>query len=871
MKSLRLTRHVFPLHRHLSKLIIRHGVIPMTVYVTLICIAASVLVLYAAHWVISFPLMPTLYLAFITPVLIAPPIGYLLIKMISTVSRAEADILARQRSLIMELEGWTAAETSLKASEDKFRAVITHAGDAIFLHDAEGNFTEVNEAACHSLGYSREELLCLKVKDVEVGDDHDALIAKWETPAGSEAMTVPGIHRRKDGTEFPVEVRIGTLRIGDGIETLALARDVTERVQAEQKLRDSGSLLRRISPMNVSKLGAGADRSRCFRARLENRRAPLVRRTLPYPRPIIRCAPHPEDRARIVASIKRAIQKNQAHEYEYRIQLPDNTIRHIHAFGGFSADADGTPRLHIGAVQDITARKETENRLRESETRFRGTFENAGVGIVLRNVDRSLRQHNQAFCNMVGYSADELQSTRINDIAHPDDDPETTSHRMVSFEETDNHILERRFIRKDGRVIWCNVSYKLIRDADGNPLSTISMYQDITDRKAAEEQLHEAQKTEALGQLTGGFAHEFNNLLMAITSNLELLQRGSINQEKIAEIVSRSLQAAYNGSELTGQLLSYVGKQLLSRQTFHIHDLASNVAELMRPGLGETIVIETALAGSDLAVTTDQRQLQQSLINLILNAKDSMPDGGTIRIETAGAYLDAADVESRFPDLKPGAYVRIGVTDTGTGMSQEVAEKVFDPFFTTKDVGEGTGLGLSMVYGFVRRQSGGYVSVESEVGHGTTIDLYLPQAISGLDGAAAPHDTDGDGKRGAGTILLVEDEDQVLEALKMKIEDFGYSVVAAANGAAALDQYRSGTHIDLLLTDLVMPGGINGFEVAQAIQRDRPAMPVIYMTGHTDQKAQESGVPENAIVLRKPFQSAKLLEIMQECLRHRTS
>lgn len=870
MKSLRLTRHVFPLHRHLSKLIIRHGVIPMTVYVTLICIAASVSVLYAAHWVISFPLMPTLYLAFITPVLIAPPIGYLLIKMISTVSRAEADILARQRSLIMELEGRTAAETSLKASEDKFRAVITHAGDAIFLHDAEGNFTEVNEAACHSLGYSREELLCLKVKDVEVGDDHDALIAKWETPAGSEAMTVPGIHRRKDGTEFPVEVRIGTLRIGDGIETLALARDVTERVQAEQKLRDSESLLRRVQELT----GLGVFERDLKTGDLhwsdELYRILGLSSDVPPNFDTFIGLIHPEDRARIVASIKRAIQKNQAHEHEYRIQLPDNTIRHIHAFGGFSTDADGTPRPHIGAVQDITARKETENRLRESETRFRGTFENAGVGIVLRNVDRSLRQHNQAFCNMVGYSADE-QSTRINDIAHPDDDPETTSHRMVSFEETDNHILERRFIRKDGRVIWCNVSYKLIRDADGNPLSTISMYQDITDRKAAEEQLHEAQKTETLGQLTGGFAHEFNNLLMAITSNLELLQRGSINQEKIAEIVSRSLQAAYNGSELTGQLLSYVGKQLLSRQTFHIHDLASNVAELMRPGLGETIVIETALAGSDLAVTTDQRQLQQSLINLILNAKDSMPDGGTIRIETAGAYLDAADVESRFPDLKPGAYVRIGVTDTGTGMSQEVAEKVFDPFFTTKDVGEGTGLGLSMVYGFVRRQSGGYVSVESEVGHGTTIDLYLPQAISGLDGAAASHDTDGDGKRGAGTILLVEDEDQVLEALKMNIEDFGYSVVAAANGAAALDQYRSGTHIDLLLTDLVMPGGINGFEVAQAIQRDRPAMPVIYMTGHTDQKAQENGVPENAIVLRKPFQSDKLLEIMQECLRHRTS
>ena len=861
---------MFPLHRHLSKLIVRHGVIPMTVFVTLICIAASVLVLYSAHLVISFPLMPTLYLAFIAPAVIAPPIGYMLIKMIGTVSRAEADILARQRSLIMELEGRTAAEASLKASEDKFRAVITHAGDAIFLHDADGNFTEVNDAACRSLGYTREELLSLNVKDVEVGEDHDALIAKWETPAGRKAMTVPGIHHRKDGTEFPVEVRIGSLQIADGIETLALARDVTERVQAEQKLRDSESLLRRVQQLT----GLGVFERDLNTGQLhwsdELYRILGLSPNVPPNFDTFIGLIHPEDRERIVASIKRAIQQNQSHEHEYQIQLPDNTIRHIHAFGGFSADADGTPRLHIGAVQDITERQETENRLRESEARFRGTFENAGVGIVLRNVDRSLRQHNQAFCNMVGYSADELQSMRINDIAHPDDDPETTSHRMVSFEETDNHILERRFIRKDGRVIWCNVSYKLIRDADGNPLSTISMYQDITDRKAAEEQLHEAQKTEALGQLTGGFAHEFNNLLMAITSNLELLQRGSINQEKIAEIVSRSLQAAYNGSELTGQLLSYVGKQLLSRETFHIHDLLSNVTELMRPGLGETIVIETAVAGSDLTVTTDQRQLQQALINLILNAKDAMPAGGTILIETADAYLDAADVESRFPDLKLGAYVRIGVTDTGTGMPQQVVEKIFDPFFTTKDVGEGTGLGLSMVYGFVRRQAGGYVSVESEVGHGTTINLYLPQAISALEGAAASHDPAGDGNRGAGTILLVEDEDQVLEALKLNIEEFGYSVVAAANGAAALDQYRSGTHIDLLLTDLVMPGGINGFEVAQAIQRDRPALPVIYMTGHSDQKAHESGVPKNAIVLRKPFQSDKLLEVMQECLRHRT-
>jgi signal transduction histidine kinase len=366
------------------------------------------------------------------------------------------------------------------------------------------------------------------------------------------------------------------------------------------------------------------------------------------------------------------------------------------------------------------------------------------------------------------------------------------------------------------------------RREDGTPVRIIGTALDITERVLAEEALRQAQKLEAVGQLAGGIAHEFNNLFMAIGASMALLKtrlRGNGELQRFADTAS---QATRRGAALTDRMLSYGRRQPLQPKVLDFNELVRQNVELLRPTLGETIRIETVLADDLWTSELDRDQMDAALLNLSVNARHAMPGGGQLTIASENVELNASDTAMP-PAVTPGSYVLVTITDTGTGMPPEVLEHAFEPFFTTKEVGKGSGLGLSMVHGFVK-QSGGHVEIESKEGQGTSVRLYLPRAEGSTRAEQTPV-TEEQAAFGAGeTVLVVEDDALVRKAVLQIIEDLGYAVIAAEDGAAALKAFEDHPEIELVLADVVMPGELDGLELGHEVLRRRPEVKVLLMS-----------------------------------------
>lgn len=378
-------------------------------------------------------------------------------------------------------------------------------------------------------------------------------------------------------------------------------------------------------------------------------------------------------------------------------------------------------------------------------------------------------------------------------------------------------------------------------------------------RQKAEMSLRQAQKMEAVGQLTGGVAHDFNNLLTVILGGLETIGRQIPNLEetparaRIARARDMALLGVQRAITLTSRLLAFSRQQPLVPQVVDVNKLVAGISELLRRSLGEAVSLETVLAAGIWNTFADANQLENALVNLAVNARDAMPAGGNLTIETANCFLDEAYAGDAAEMLQPGQYVQIAVTDTGSGMDQPTLEKAFEPFFTTKDVGKGTGLGLSQVYGFVR-QSAGHIRIYSEEGEGTTVKIYLPRHF----GTAAPADTgrvrEATGAIGKEIILVVEDDETLRQYATEILRELGYHVLEAANGAAALEMLASDHRVDLLFTDVVMPGGINGRQLAEQAVRNRPGLRVLFTSGYTRNAIVHDGrVDADVSLITKPY------------------
>jgi len=522
--------------------------------------------------------------------------------------------------------------------------------------------------------------------------------------------------------------------------------------------------------------------------------------------------------------------------------------------------------------RDITDRRRAEEELRRTNELFRSAFEEAPGGMCLVSPEGRFLRVNNAFCTMLERPESELPGMAFMDVTHPEDRSASREWvgKILAGEEVPK-TLEKRYLRKSGHVLWGIVGSFLLRSDDGVPLFFITHIQDITDRKRAEAekeklqaQLQQAIKMEAVGRLAGGVAHDFNNLLTVITGYSELLLRKIGKKSSMHGQVEEIRRAGERAASLTQQLLAFSRKQIIEPKVVHLGHLVAEMHKMLTRLIGEDISLQATTGKSLGSVKVDPGQFQQILMNLVVNARDAMPGGGKIVIETANVDLDEGYC-ALHPYVKPGRFVMLAVSDTGSGMSEEVKAHIFEPFFTTKEKGCGTGLGLATTYGSVH-QAGGSIEVYSEVGIGTTFKIYLPRVEEQVI-IPVNDDLPTDLPGGTETVLIVEDEDILRNLCVRILEHLGYKVLQARNGTEAIVEVQGyGDRIDLLLTDVVMPG-MNGSELATQLVLHNPEMKVLFTSGYTEDVISHHGVlAEGVSFIGKPYVPSSLARKVREVL-----
>jgi PAS domain S-box-containing protein len=568
---------------------------------------------------------------------------------------------------------------------------------------------------------------------------------------------------------------------------------------------------------------------------------------------------HDEDRQRVDGVLAEALESRSPFQLDYRIVQPGGGVRHCSAEGFWERDANGVATNFVGYCQDVTESKRAQIMAQETSARYRHIMESMASGmIVLR--DGRFWFLNTAACKIFGVRtpedllgtslADNIIGERKQQIFNLLSD---TSHDIPVF-------CEEKLVRLDGKELDVEVS-KAVLAFDGVPATQV-IIRDITERKALTRQLHQAQKMEVVGQLTGGIAHDFNNLLTVVISNLDMLLLGKNITVDHREMAEAALAASLRGAELTRQLLAFSRKQTLERQTVDPNELVARTVTMLKRAIAGDIELRTRPAADLWHSTIDPSQLESAITNLVVNARDAMPNGGAITIETGNVILDEAYAAAN-EEVVPGEYAMIAVSDTGSGIPKSVLLRVFEPFFTTKEVGKGTGLGLSMVYGFLK-QSGGHVKIYSEEGHGTVVRLYLPRAGKSSPAVMLAEHINvpvADNQ----TILIVEDDEAVRRAAVHQLKELGYKVLEARDGRAAhaiLQRER----VDLLFSDVTMPGGVSGPDLAREATLNDPGLKVLLTSGFTEWSMREGKLAEKFSLLSKPYRRQELAQSVHRAL-----
>jgi PAS domain S-box-containing protein len=520
-------------------------------------------------------------------------------------------------------------------------------------------------------------------------------------------------------------------------------------------------------------------------------------------------------------------------------------------------------------ITDITGLKRAQIDLASREAHLRSILDTVPEAMIVINESGAVTSFSSAAAQLFGYQPDEIIGRNIKVLM-----PEPYRAQHDGYIERYLSTGEARIIgygrvvkglTKDGAIFPMELAVGEAH-ANGQRIFT-GFIRDLSSRQKMEDELRQSQKMEAIGQLTGGLAHDFNNLLTVITGTLDMLE-GRLDDPTQRELIREAQDAAQDGAKLTGQLLAFGRRQPLNPKPADVGRLITNFADLLGRTLGEAIELRVAIAGSAHLAAVDAPQLQNALLNLAINARDAMPRGGRLTIETADVRLDS-DYAQMYPEVRTGRYVLIAVTDTGSGMSEEERQRAFEPFFTTKPTA-GTGLGLSMVYGFVK-QSGGNIQLYSELGRGTSVRIFLPLADAvRVSAEPAPTTEAATMTGGSESILVVEDDARVRRVTTTRLRSLGYQVIEAENGTAAMALLNAHPETAMIFTDVVMPGRMNGDELAEAALALRPDIRVLFTSGYAEPAIARQGLGTGAW-LKKPYTSAELAEKIRGILRQRNA
>jgi two-component system cell cycle sensor histidine kinase/response regulator CckA len=754
------------------------------------------------------------------------------------------------------------------------QALFEEATDALFLFEPESDrLADVNPAALRLTGFARQDILAFPATNLfrlEGGGGRQQLRAASRTSGIGHLQDDFLLRCQQEGVWVPVSLTLSRLHVNPRTLALITARDVRQQRETLTRLRgletEMGQLM---ASVNACLWSAEID----AQGRWEYRYWSTGVEGLTGRPPAFYFA-GPERWADVVHADDRpawnealaGFRAGWSGQHEYRVLLPDGNTRWVRESVTATPRDAGHVRLDA-VVTDVTDRRRAEDALSEQRAMLQNIITHIPCAVFWKDRDSVYLGCSEKSARDLGLGSPE-QVIGKTDFDMPFTRQEAEFYRSCDRQvmETGQPLLniEETQHRRDGKLETLLTSKVPLRDADGTVIGLLGFYTDITERKQLEEQFRQAQKMEAVGRLAGGIAHDFNNLLTIINGYSELLLADPALAHASRELIAEIGRAGDRAAALTRQLLAFSRKQILNPQVLNLNDLVSEMEKMLRRLIGEDVQLATVLAAGLGRVKADRVHFQQVLLNLVVNARDAMPQGGRITIETANVDLDAPPGQGPRHAM-PGRYVLLAVRDTGVGMDEQTRAHLFEPFFTTKEQGRGTGLGLAMVYGTVQ-QSGGLVDVESTPGRGTTFRLYLPRvrdssnsADAVLDQARLPG--------GSETVLLAEDEDGVRTLAATILRAGGYRVLEARDGTEAITVCRQNeAKVDLLVTDLVMPG-MSGRQLADALQPMRPGLKVLFMSGHTeDAVLRHGGHTSGRTLLQKPFTRAGLTRTVREVL-----
>lgn len=758
------------------------------------------------------------------------------------------------------------AQAALRKSEERARLLFEYAPDAFYLIDLAGRFLDGNRAAEEVVGYRREELIGKSFLDLELLDASQRGCATESLARCAQGQaTGPEEYRlrRKNGSLVTVEIRTYPVEIQGQMLVLGIARDVTGRKQAEVELRQSEERLRAVWEHSIDGM------------RLTDSRGRIIAVNEAY----CRLVKLPRERLLgelFTVAYDESGTNGMLETYREQVEsgklVPRQTVR-ARLWNKQELDWDiatsavevgGTGKLVLTIFRDITERKVLE----EAQRRLAAAVEQAGECIVITDVQGTIQYVNPAFVRVTGYSLQEAlgQNPRLLKSGKQD----AAFYQQMWQELSQGNSWNGRLInkRKDGTLIEADASITPIRDGAGRITNYVAVQHDVTHQVQLETQLRQSQKMEAVGQLAGGVAHDFNNLLLVMRGNAELLQMEPFGEtEPARECLRQITAAAERAANLTRQLLAFSRKQVMQSQPVVLNEIIANVAKMLKRVIGEHIDLKCHYSIGLPYVQADAGMMEQVLVNLAVNARDAMPRGGELHISTERVELGTtATPESA--EARPGEFVRLSVRDNGTGIAPEHMSHLFEPFFTTKQAGKGTGLGLATVYGIVKQHQG-WIEVNSQPGAGATFRIFLPTV------PAPPAKTPTEAREqtprgGTETILLVEDEVAVRVMTRRVLEHFGYQVYEAARAKEAMDVWAAHREeIEVLLTDIVMPDGVNGWELAEGFHSQKPALKIILMSGYNNAAAEKGTAflkKTKSQFIQKPCATNVLLEAVRKGL-----